>query len=112
MKICSAVFGTVIRTEIAEGTVVCMDVMPDPDIVDENQSYTSPHEIRYPSLRCRLHKLAMLVKIPCRFIEDTRFDLADYVYREFGHCFGRVEENVCRNGANMTILHHISNSHG
>ena len=25
-------------------------------------------------------------------------DLAGYVYREFGHCFGRAEENICLNG--------------
>lgn len=41
-------FGTVIHTEIEERTVVCMDVMPEPKIVDENQSYPSPHEMRYP----------------------------------------------------------------
>ncbi|MCI6561171.1 MAG: hypothetical protein MR434_07170 [Ruminococcus sp.] len=41
-------------------------------------------------------------KIPCRFVEDTRFDLAGYVYREFGHCFGRAEENVCLNGVGLT----------
>ena len=91
-------FGTVIHTEIEEGTVVCMDVMPEPEIVDENQSYPSPHEMRYPCLRCRSHKLAMLGKIPCSFVDDTRFDLAGYVYREFGHCFGRAEENICLNG--------------
>lgn len=34
-------FGTVIHTEIEEGTVVCMDVMPEPEIVDANQSYPS-----------------------------------------------------------------------
>ena len=50
-------FGTVIHTEIEEGTVVCMDVMPEPEIIDENQSYPSPHEMRYPCLRCRSHKL-------------------------------------------------------
>ena len=91
-------FGTVIHTEIEEGTVVCMDVMPEPEIVDENQSYPSPHEMRYPCLRCRSHKLAMLGKIPCSFVDDTRFDLAGYVYMEFGHCFGRAEENICLNG--------------
>lgn len=41
-------------------------------------------------------------KIPCRYVEDTRFDLAGYVYREFGHCFGRAEENVCLNGVGLT----------
>ena len=91
-------FGTVIHTEIEEGTVVCMDVMPEPEIVDENQSYPSPHEMRYPCLRCRSHKLAILGKIPCNFVDDTRFDLAGYVYREIGHCFGRAEENICLNG--------------
>ena len=91
-------FGTVIHTEIEEETVVCMDVMPEPEIIDENQSYPSPHEMRYPCLRCRSHKLAMLGKIPCSFVDDTRFDLAGYVYREFGHCFGRAEENICLNG--------------
>lgn len=91
-------FGTVIHTEIEEETVVCMDVMPEPEIVDENQSYPSPHEMRYPCLRCRSHKLAMLGKIPCSFVDDTRFDLAGYVYREIGHCFGRAEENICLNG--------------
>lgn len=95
-------FGTVIHTEIEEGTVVCMDVMPEPEIVDENQSYPSPHEMRYPCLRCRSHKLAMLGKIPCSFVDDTRFDLAGYVYREFGHCFGRAEENICLNGIGQT----------
>ncbi|HCR73367.1 MAG TPA: phage major capsid protein [Ruminococcus sp.] len=95
-------FGTVIHTEIEEGTVVCMDVMPEPEIVDENQSYPSPHEMRYPCLRCRSHKLAMLGKIPCSFVDDTRFDLASYVYREFGHCFGRAEENICLNGIGQT----------
>lgn len=95
-------FGTVIHTEIEEGTVVCMDVMPKPEIVDENQSYPSPHEMRYPCLRCRSHKLAMLGKIPCSFVDDTRFDLAGYVYREFGHCFGRAEENICLNGIGQT----------
>lgn len=95
-------FGTVIHTEIEEGTVVCMDVMPEPEIVDENQSYPSPHEMRYPCLRCRSHKLAMLGKIPCSFVDDTRFDLAGYVYREIGHCFGRAEENICLNGVGMT----------
>ena len=91
-------FGTVIHTEIEEETVVCMDVMPEPEIIDENQSYPSPHEMRYPCLRCRSHKLAMLGKIPCSFVDDTRFDLAGYVYREFGHCFGRAEENIYLNG--------------
>ena len=91
-------FGTVIHTEIEEGTVVCMDVMSEPKIVDENQSYPSPHEMRYPCLRCRSHKLAMLGKIPCSFVDDTRFELAGYVYREIGHCFGRAEENICLNG--------------
>jgi len=91
-------FGTVIHTEIEEGTVVCMDVMPEPEIIDENQSY----QIRYPSLRSRSHKLAMMGKIPCHFVEDTRFDLAGYVYREFGHSFGRAEENVCLNGVGIT----------
>ena len=95
-------FGTVIHTEIEGGTVVCMDVMPEPEIVDENQSYPSPHEMRYPCLRCRSHKLAMLGKIPCSFVDDTRFDLAGYVYREFGHCFGRAEENICLNGIGQT----------
>ena len=95
-------FGTVIHTEIEEGTVVCMDVMPEPEIVDENQSYPSPHEMRYPCLRCRSHKLAMLGKIPCSFVDDTRFDLAGYVYREIGHCFGRAEENICLNGIGQT----------
>ena len=95
-------FGTVIHTEIEEGTVVCMDVMPEPEIVDENQSYSSPHEMRYPCLRCRSHKLAMLGKIPCSFVDDTRFDLAGYVYREIGHCFGRAEENICLNGIGQT----------
>ena len=95
-------FGTVIHTEIEEGTVVCMDVMPVPEIVDENQSYPSPHEMRYPCLRCRSHKLAMLGKIPCSFVDDTRFDLAGYVYRKFGHCFGRAEENICLNGIGPT----------
>ena len=95
-------FGTVIHTEIEEGTVVCMDVMPEPEIVDENQSYPSPHEMRYPCLRCRSHKLAMLGKIPCSFVDDTRFDLAGYVYREFGQCFGRAEENICLNGIGQT----------
>lgn len=95
-------FGTVIHTEIEEGTVVCMDVMPEPEIVDENQSYPSPHEMRYPCLRCRSHKLAMLGKIPCSFVDDTRFDLAGYVYREFGHCFSRAEENICLNGIGQT----------
>ena len=95
-------FGTVIHTEIEEGTVVCMDVMPEPEIIDENQSYPSPHEMRYPCLRCRSHKLAMLGKIPCSFVDDTRFDLAGYVYREFGHCFGRAEENICLNGIGQT----------
>ncbi|MFQ8848539.1 phage major capsid protein [Ruminococcus callidus] len=95
-------FGTVIHTEIEEGTVVCMDVMPEPEIVDENQSYPSPHEMRYPCLRCRSHKLAMLGKIPCSFVDDTRFDLAGYVYREFGHYFGRAEENICLNGIGQT----------
>lgn len=95
-------FGTVIHTEIEEGTAVCMDVMPEPEIVDENQSYPSPHEMRYPCLRCRSHKLAMLGKIPCSFVDDTRFDLAGYVYREFGHCFGRAEENICLNGIGQT----------
>ncbi len=95
-------FGTVIHTEIEEGTVVCMDVMPEPEIVDENQSYPSPHEMHYPCLRCRSHKLAMLGKIPCSFVDDTRFDLAGYVYREFGHCFGRAEENICLNGIGQT----------
>ena len=95
-------FGTVIHTEIEEGTVVCMDVMPEPEIVDENQSYPSPHEMRYPCLRCRSHKLAMLGKIPCSFVDDTRFDLAGYVYREFGHCFCRAEENICLNGIGQT----------
>ena len=79
-----------------------MDVMPEPEIVDENQSYPSPHEMRYPCLRCRSHKLAMLGKIPCSFVDDTRFDLAGYVYREFGHCFGRAEENICLNGIGQT----------
>lgn len=95
-------FGTVIHTEIEEGTVVCMDVMPEPEIIDENQSYPSPHEMRYPCLRCRSHKLAMLGKIPCSFVDDTRFDLAGYVYREIGHCFGRAEENICLNGIGQT----------
>lgn len=95
-------FGTVIYTEIEEGTVVCMDVMPEPEIIDENQSYPSPHEMRYPCLRCRSHKLAMLGKIPCSFVDDTRFDLAGYVYREIGHCFGRAEENICLNGIGQT----------
>ena len=95
-------FGTVIHTEIEEGTVVCMDVMPEPEIIDENQSYPSPHEMRYPCLRCRSHKLAMLGKIPCSFVDDTRFDLACYVYREIGHCFGRAEENICLNGIGQT----------
>lgn len=95
-------FGTVIHTEIEEVTVVCMDVMPEPEIVDENQSYPSPHEMCYPCLRCRSHKLAMLGKIPCSFVDDTRFDLAGYVYREFGHCFGRSEENICLNGIGLT----------
>ena len=95
-------FGTVIHTEIEEGTVVCMDVMPEPEIVDENQSYPSPHEMRYPCLRCRSHKLAMLGKIPCSFVDDTRLDLAGYVYREFGHCFGRAEENIRLNGIGQT----------
>lgn len=95
-------FGTVIHTEIEEGTVVCMDVMPEPEIVDENQSYPSPHEMRYPCLHCRSHKLAMLGKIPCSFVDDTRFDLAGYVYREIGHCFGRAEENICLNGIGQT----------
>lgn len=95
-------FGTVIHTEIEGGTVVCMDVMPEPEIVDENQSYPSPHEMRYPCLRCRSHKLAMLGKIPCSFVDDTRFDLAGYVYREIGHCFGRAEENICLNGIGQT----------
>lgn len=95
-------FGTVIHTEIEEGTVVCMDVMPEPEIVDESQSYPSPHEMRYPCLRCRSHKLAILGKIPCSFVDDTRFDLAGYVYREIGHCFGRAEENICLNGIGQT----------
>ena len=95
-------FGTVIHTEIEEGTVVCMDVMPEPEIVDENQSYPSPHEMRYPYLRCRSHKLAMLGKIPCSFVDDTRFELAGYVYREIGHCFGRAEENICLKGIGQT----------
>ena len=95
-------FGTVIHTEIEEGTVVCMDVMPKPEIVDENRSYPSPHEMRYPCLRCHSHKLAMLGKIPCSFVDDTRFDLAGYVYREIGHCFGRAEENICLNGIGQT----------
>ena len=95
-------FGTVIHTEIEEGTVVCMDVMPEPEIIDENQSYPSPHEMRYPCLRCRSRKLAMLGKIPCSFVDDTRFDLAGYVYREIGHCFGRAEENICLNGIGQT----------
>ena len=95
-------FGTVIHTEIEEGTVVCMDVMPEPEIVDENQSYPSPHEMRYPCLRCRSHKLAMLGKIPCSFVDDTRFELAGYVYREIGHCFGRAEENICLKGIGQT----------
>ena len=95
-------FGTVIHTEIEEGTVVCMDVMPEPEIIDETQSYPSPHEMRYPCLRCRSHKLAMLGKIPCSFVDDTRFDLAGYVYREIGHCFGRAEENICLNGIGQT----------
>lgn len=95
-------FGTVIHTEIEEGTVVCMDVMPEPEIIDENQSYPSPHEMRYPCLRCRSHKLAMLGKILCSFVDDTRFDLAGYVYREIGHCFGRAEENICLNGIGQT----------
>lgn len=95
-------FGTVIHTEIEEGTVVCMDVMPEPEIIDENQSYPPPHEMRYPCLRCRSHKLAMLGKIPCSFVDDTRFDLAGYVYREIGHCFGRAEENICLNGIGQT----------
>lgn len=95
-------FGTVIHTEIEEGTVVCMDVMPEPEIVDENQSYPSPHEMCYPCLRCRSHKLAMLGKIPCSFVDDTRFDLAGYVYKEFSHCFGRVEKNICLNGIGQT----------
>ena len=95
-------FGTVIHTEIEEGTVVCMDVMPEPEIIDENQSYPSPHEMCYPCLRCRSHKLAMLGKIPCSFVDDTRFDLAGYVYREIGHCFGRAEENICLNGIGQT----------
>ena len=79
-----------------------MDVMPEPKIVDENQSYPSPHEMRYPCLRCRSHKLAMLGKIPCSFVDDTRFDLAGYVYREIGHCFGRAEENICLKGIGQT----------
>ena len=95
-------FGTVIHTEIEEGTVVCMDVMPEPEIVDESQSYPSPHEMRYPCLRCRSRKLAILGKIPCSFVDDTRFDLAGYVYREIGHCFGRAEENICLNGIGQT----------
>ena len=95
-------FGTVIHTEISEGTLLCMDAMPDPEIVEENMAYPAPHEIRYPSLRSRSHKLAMMGKLPCLFVEDTRFDLAGYVYREFGHSFGRADENVCLNGVGMT----------
>lgn len=95
-------FGTVIHTEISEGTLVCMDTMPDPEIVEENMAYPAPHEMRYPSLRSRSHKLAMMGKIPCLFVEDARFDLAGYVYREFGHSFGRAEENVCLNGIGQT----------
>ena len=79
-----------------------MDVMSEPKIVDENQSYPSPHEMRYPCLRCRSHKLAMLGKIPCSFVDDTRFELAGYVYREIGHCFGRAEENICLKGIGQT----------
>lgn len=94
-------FGTIIHTEISDNTILCMDTVPEPEIIEENHAYPKPHETRYPSLRSKVFKLGMMAKIPSHFVRDMRFDLAGYVYREFGHSFGRAEENVCLNGAGM-----------
>lgn len=94
-------FGTVIRTDITDSTIICMDAVPEPEIVEENQSYPNPHEMRYPEMRCQSYKLGMMGKIPRHFVRDKRFDLAGYVYREFGRAYGRVEENLCMNGTGL-----------
>ena len=92
---------TIITSTKGDGKIVAVSSDAEAVIMDEGDSYQEDSDT-FVETKFNSFKIGSLAKIKYSFVSDNKFDIKDYLNKEFSRRFGRAEEDLCINGNGLT----------
>ena len=88
---------TIIETPDSDGYIQTMLATANAEVVNDCDAYPEDSDT-FATITFKAHKIASLSKLPINFINDTKFNVDEYLKNEYARRFGRCEERVFLTG--------------